>query len=143
MSNIYKAFENGKAFIPFITCGGPNLETTTTIVREAVANGADLIELVIPFSDPVAEEPIIQGTNIRALSSGITTDSIFTFVKNLRSDIKISLVFMTYVNVIFSYGNERFISTCKKVGVDGLILPDLPYEEKMEFYQFVNNMMLI
>ena len=133
MSNIRKAFENGKAFIAFITCGDPDLETTAAVVREAVRNGADLIELGIPFSDPTAEGPVIQGANLRALNGGITTDKILAFVKELRLDIKIPMVFMTYTNVVFSYGAERFISTCKDIGIDGLILPDLPFEEKDEF----------
>lgn len=133
MSNIRKAFENKKAFIPFITCGDPDLETTGKIVRAAVENGADLIELGIPFSDPTAEGPVIQGANIRALSGGVTTDKIFEFVRELRKDVKIPLVFMTYANVVFSYDAEKFISTCKEIGIDGLILPDLPFEEKGEF----------
>lgn len=133
MSNISKAFENGKAFIPFITCGDPDLETTAAAIRAMVENGADLIELGIPFSDPTAEGPVIQGANIRALSGGITTDKIFDFVKEIRRDVTIPMVFMTYANVVFSYGAERFISTCKDIGIDGLILPDLPYEEKDEF----------
>lgn len=133
MSNIKSAFENGKAFIAFITCGDPDLETTAAAVRSAVENGADLIELGIPFSDPTAEGPVIQGANIRALSGGVTTDKIFAFVKELRQDVKVPMVFMTYANVIFSYGTERFISTCRDIGIDGLILPDLPYEEKEEF----------
>ncbi len=133
MSNIRKAFENGKAFIPFITCGDPDLATTGAAVRAAVDNGADLIELGIPFSDPTAEGPVIQGANLRALSGGIRTDHIFDFVRELRQDIEVPLVFMTYANVVFSYGAERFISTCREIGIDGLILPDLPFEEKGEF----------
>ena len=133
MSNIKKAFENGKAFIAFVTCGDPDLETTAKVVRAAVENGADLIELGIPFSDPTAEGPVIQGANLRALRGGITTDKIFAFVKELRRDVKVPMVFMTYANVVFSYGAEKFISTCRDIGIDGLILPDLPYEEKEEF----------
>ncbi|MBD5474742.1 MAG: tryptophan synthase subunit alpha [Lachnospiraceae bacterium] len=133
MSKIKSAFENGKAFIAFITCGDPDLETTAAAVRAAVENGADLIELGIPFSDPTAEGPVIQGANIRALSGGVTTDKIFTFVKELRQDVKVPMVFMTYANVIFSYGTERFISTCRDIEIDGLILPDLPFEEKDDF----------
>lgn len=133
MSNIKKAFEQGKAFVTFITCGDPDLETTTAAVRAAVANGADLIELGIPFSDPTAEGPVIQGANIRALSGGVTTDKIFDLVRDLRTDITVPMVFMTYANVVFSYGTETFISTCKEIGIDGLILPDIPYEEKEEF----------
>ena len=133
MSNIRKAFENGKAFIPFITCGDPDLETTAAVVRAAAANGADLIELGIPFSDPTAEGPVIQGANLRALNGGVTTDKIFDLVRNLRRDVEVPMVFMTYANVVFSYGSERFISTCREIGIDGLILPDVPYEEKEEF----------
>lgn len=133
MSRISKAFENKKAFIPFITCGDPDLATTASIVRAAVENGADLIELGIPFSDPTAEGPVIQGANIRALSAGATTDKIFDLVNDLRQETEIPMVFMTYANVVFSYGAEKFISACSKIGIDGLILPDLPYEEKEEF----------
>ncbi|MCR5735187.1 MAG: tryptophan synthase subunit alpha [Lachnospiraceae bacterium] len=133
MSNIKKAFENGKAFIPFITCGDPDLETTKKCVREAVKNGADLIELGIPFSDPTAEGPVIQEANERALKGGVTTDLIFQAVKELRVTETVPMVFMTYVNVVFSYGAERFISACRDIGIDGIILPDLPYEEKDEF----------
>lgn len=133
MSNIRKAFEKGKAFIAFITCGDPDLETTDKVVRAAAENGADLIELGIPFSDPTAEGPVIQGANLRALTGGITTDKIFAFVKELRRDVKVPMVFMTYANVVFSYGAEKFISTCREIEIDGLILPDLPFEEKEEF----------
>ena len=133
MSNIASAFANGKAFIPFITCGDPDLATTAAAVRAAVENGADLIELGIPFSDPTAEGPVIQEANIRALSGGVTTDKIFDLVRDLRRDVTVPFVFMTYVNVVFSYGAERFLSKCKETGVDGLILPDLPFEEKEEF----------
>ena len=130
MSKIKSAFENGKAFIPFITCGDPDLETTEKVIKEAVKNGADLIELGIPFSDPTAEGVVIQGANIRALKGGITTDKIFDFVRKIRKEVKIPLVFMTYSNVIFSYGAEKFISLCKETQIDGIILPDLPFEEK-------------
>ena len=133
MSRIRDAFQNGKAFIPFITCGDPDLETTGAAVRAAVENGADLIELGIPFSDPTAEGPVIQGANLRALAGGVRTEQIFSFVRELRKDIQIPMVFMTYANVVFSYGADRFISTCRDVGIDGLILPDLPFEEKEEF----------
>ncbi|MDY5884108.1 MAG: tryptophan synthase subunit alpha [Roseburia sp.] len=133
MSNIKKAFDNGKAFIAFFTCGDPDLETTAAAVKAAVENGADLIELGIPFSDPTAEGSVIQEANVRALKGGVTTDKIFAFVKELRKTVTVPMVFMTYANVVFSYGAERFLSTCKEIGMDGLILPDIPYEEKMEF----------
>ena len=130
---ISNAFKNGKAFIPFVTCGDPDLETTGKIVRAMAENGADLIELGIPFSDPTAEGPVIQGANIRALSGGVTTDLVFDLVRDLRKDVAVPMVFMTYANVVYSYGAERFIATCRDIGVQGLILPDIPYEEKEEF----------
>ena len=133
MNKIRKAFENGKAFIAFITCGDPDLETTAAAVREMVKNGADLIELGIPFSDPTAEGPVIQGANLRALNGGVTTDRIFEMVRELRRDVSVPMVFMTYANVVFSYGAERFLAACREIGMDGLILPDVPYEEKEEF----------
>ncbi len=133
MSKIRDAFLGGKAFIPFITCGDPDLETTAAAVRAAVANGADLVELGIPFSDPTAEGPVIQGANLRALRGGVTVDKIFAFVRELRVDVSVPLVFMTYANVVFSYGSERFLATCRAIRIDGLILPDLPFEEKDEF----------
>ncbi|MBR3051575.1 MAG: tryptophan synthase subunit alpha [Selenomonadaceae bacterium] len=133
MSKIKIAFAGGKAFIPFITCGDPDLATTAACVREMVKNGASLIELGIPFSDPTAEGVVIQNANLRALRGGTTTDKVFELVKDLRRDVKIPLVFMTYANVVFGYGAEKFISTCAALGIDGLILPDLPFEEKGEF----------
>ena len=133
MSNIAKAFANGKAFIPFITCGDPDLDTTAKVVRAMAEAGADLIELGIPFSDPTAEGPVIQAANVRALAAGTTTDKIFDLVQELRKDVSVPMVFMTYANVVFSYGSEKFISTCRDIGIDGLILPDVPFEEKDEF----------
>lgn len=133
MSNIKAAFQSGKAFIPFITCGDPDLETTAKVVRAAAEAGADLIELGIPFSDPTAEGPVIQGANIRALAGGVTTDKIFAMVAELRKDVGTPLVFMTYANVVYSYDAERFMARCCETGVGGIILPDLPYEEKDEF----------
>ena len=135
MSNIAKAFEHGKAFIPFITCGYPDLETTEKIVYAMVDAGADLIELGIPFSDPTAEGPVIQEANIRALAGAdkVTTDKVFDLVRKLRHKVTIPMVFMTYANVVYSYGSERFIRTAAEIGMDGLILPDVPFEEKAEF----------
>ena len=133
MSRIAEAFAHGKAFIPFLTCGDPDLETTEAAVRAMAAAGADLIELGIPFSDPTAEGPVIQAANQRALSAGTTTDKIFDLVRRLRKDVTVPMVFMTYANVVFSYGTERFIAAAAEIGMDGLILPDVPYEEKDEF----------
>ena len=133
MNKIAEAIDHGKAFIAFITCGDPDLDTTAACVRAAVSGGADLIELGIPFSDPTAEGPVIQAANARALAGGVTTDKIFAMVKELRRDVTVPLVFMTYANVVYSYGIERFCDRCVEVGIDGMILPDVPYEEKEEF----------
>ena len=133
MSRIAEAFAHGKAFIPFLTCGDPDLETTEAVVRAVAQAGADLIELGIPFSDPTAEGPVIQAASERALAAGATTDKIFEMVRRLRKDVTTPMVFMTYANVVFSYGTERFISTASEIGMDGLILPDVPYEEREEF----------
>lgn len=133
MNKIERAFKNGKAFIAFITCGDPDLETTAAAIRQAAENGADMIELGIPFSDPTAEGEVIQAANMRALKGGVTTDKIFAMVEQVRGEVHIPLLFMTYANVIFSYGTEKFIERCSEVGIDGLIIPDLPYEEKEEF----------
>lgn len=133
MSKITSAFQNGKAFIPFVTCGDPSLEVTEEIVYAMADAGADLIELGIPFSDPTAEGPVIQEANVRALSAGTTTDKIFDMVRRIRQKTDIPMVFMTYANVVYSYGSERFIRTAAEIGMDGLILPDVPFEEKAEF----------
>ena len=133
MSRTAEAFRNGKAFIPFITCGDPSLDVTEKIVYAMADAGADLIELGIPFSDPTAEGPVIQAANIRALSGGVTTDSIFDMVERIRRNTDIPMVFMTYANVVFSYGVERFVKKAAETGMDGIILPDVPFEEKEEF----------
>lgn len=129
------AFAGKKAFIPFFTLGDPNIETTLRCVREAVAAGASIIELGIPFSDPTAEGPVIQGASLRALQGGLTTDSAFEAVARLRQEyaVTVPVCFMTYANVVFSYGAERFASRCAQVGVQGVILPDVPFEEREEF----------
>ena len=134
MSNsIAAAFADGKAFIPFITCGDPSLDVTEELVYAMEEAGADLIELGIPFSDPTAEGPVIQAANLRALSGGVTTDKVFGMVERIRKNTDIPLAFMTYANVVFSYGTDRFLERAGQAGVDGLILPDVPFEEKTEF----------
>lgn len=133
MSKVREAFKNGKAFIPFITCGDPDLETTIEVVKEMVKNGADLVELGIPFSDPTAEGPVIQGANLRALTGGVTTDKVFDMVVELRKSVSVPMVFMTYANVVYSYGTERFVKRAAEIGMDGIILPDVPFEEKDDF----------
>ena len=130
---IAEAFAGEKAFIPFITCGDPSLEVTEKIIYAMEEAGANLIELGIPFSDPTAEGPVIQAANIRALSGGVTTDKVFDMVVRVRKKTSVPLVFMTYANVVFSYGTERFCRKAAEAGMDGLILPDVPFEEKEEF----------
>lgn len=133
MSKIQNAFKDGKAFIPFITCGDPSLEVTEQLVYAIAEAGAGIIELGIPFSDPTAEGPVIQEANMRALAGGVTTDKIFDMVARIRKNTQIPMLFMTYANVVFSYGTERFIKKAAELGMDALILPDVPYEEKEEF----------
>ncbi|MDO5550450.1 MAG: tryptophan synthase subunit alpha [Lachnospiraceae bacterium] len=135
MSKIAEAFQNKKAFIPFITCGDPSLEVTEQLVYAMAEAGADLIELGIPFSDPTAEGPVIEEADLRSLKAGTTTDKIFDMVKRIREKVTLPMVFMTYANVIFSYGSERFLSQAAALGMDGVILPDIPYEEKGEFQE--------
>lgn len=135
MNRIERAFQKGKAFIPFVTCGDPSLEVTEELVYAMEEAGADLIELGIPFSDPTAEGPVIMEANIRALAGGVTTDKIFQMAERIRTRVKVPMVFMTYANVVFSYGTERFVKEAARAGMDGLILPDVPFEEKEEFAQ--------
>lgn len=133
MISVREAFRNGKAFIPFITSGDPDLETTEKLIPAIADAGADLIELGIPFSDPTAEGPVIQQANLRALNGGVTTDKIFDMVSRVRNKVSVPMVFMTYANVVFSYGTDKFLKNAADAGMSGLILPDVPYEEKDEF----------
>lgn len=132
MNNIADAFYGKKAFIPFVTAGDPDLETTERILFALQDNGADLIEIGIPFSDPVAEGPVIQQADERALASGTTTDKIFAMMEKIKDKIHVPMVFMTYANVIFAYGTESFASHTKELGMAGVIVPDIPFEEKEE-----------
>ena len=136
MNRIDKVFTNGKAFIPFITAGDPSLDITEQLVLRMASAGADLVELGIPFSDPVAEGPIIQEADYRALAAGTTTDKIFDMVGRIRKVCEVPIAFMTYANPIFTYGTERFMKQCQLVGVDALIVPDIPFEEKEELKPF-------
>ncbi|NLG24521.1 MAG: tryptophan synthase subunit alpha [Clostridiales bacterium] len=133
MSTVKSAFDHGKAFIAFLTCGDPDLETTETLVRAIAEAGADLIELGIPFSDPTAEGPVIQAANLRALSGGATTDGILDMARRVRERVDVPLALMTYANVVFSYGTDRFLESARRSGVGALILPDVPFEEKADF----------
>lgn len=132
MTRIQKAFDHKKAFIGFVTAGDPNLEKTEEFVLEMERAGAALVELGVPFSDPIAEGPVIQEANIRALSAGCTTDKLFDMVKRLRQKTEIPLVFLAYLNTLFKYGYEKFCARCQEVGIDGVIIPDMPFEEKEE-----------
>lgn len=133
MSNIYKAFENKKAFIAFLTAGDPDYDTSLHNFRAVIEAGADLIEVGIPFSDPIAEGPVIQEADIRALGAGMTTDKVFQLVKDLRKDYDIPIVFMTYANPVYHYGTEEFFKKASQAGADGIIIPDCPFEERHEF----------
>ncbi|MEC1739911.1 tryptophan synthase subunit alpha [Schinkia azotoformans] len=136
MNKLQEIFSNGKAFIPFITAGDPTMEITEQLVLEMAKAGADLIELGIPFSDPIAEGPVIQEADIRALSAGTTTDKIFAMMKRIREVSTVPVAFMTYVNPIFTYGAERFMKNCQDAGVCAVIVPDLPFEEKEELLPY-------
>ncbi|MCI5481611.1 MAG: tryptophan synthase subunit alpha [Lachnospiraceae bacterium] len=132
MSRIAEAFQNKKAFIPFITGGDPDLETTEKLLAAMEEAGADLIEVGIPFSDPIAEGPVIQEADARALNAGCTIDRLFDMLKRAKAKSSIPMVFMTYVNPIYTYGKEKFMKRCVEAGMDGIIVPDLPFEEKEE-----------
>lgn len=132
MSRIQDAFQNKKGFVAFITGGDPNLFVTEELIYAMEKAGADLIEIGIPFSDPIAEGEVIQEANERALLAGCTTDKLFELVERVRKTVQVPLAFMTYLNPIFTYGKERFMKRCEEVGIDGIIVPDLPYEEKGE-----------
>ena len=132
MSRIGNAFKDEKAFIGFLTAGDPSLDKTEEFVLKMVEAGADLIEIGIPFSDPIAEGTVIMEANVRALEAGATVEKVFETVKKIRTKTDIPLVFLTYLNPVFNYGYEEFMSRCNECGVDGLIIPDMPYEEKKE-----------
>ncbi|WP_315524714.1 tryptophan synthase subunit alpha [Pseudoramibacter alactolyticus] len=132
MRKIADAFKDRKAFIPFITAGDPDLATTEALIKIAADAGAALIEIGIPFSDPIAEGPVIQEADIRALAAGTTVDGIFAMAARLRKTIDIPMVLMGYANSFFHYGYDAFFKRCAKVGIDGAIIPDIPFEEKHE-----------
>jgi len=135
-NKISNAFKNGKAFIGFVTGGDPSIDASEKFILAMAEAGADLIEIGIPFSDPIAEGTVIQAANIRALSSGATIDRIFELAANVRSKIDTPLVFLTYLNPVFKRGYDAFFKRCAEVGVDGVIIPDMPYEEQSEAKPF-------
>lgn len=136
MNKLQQVFANGKAFIPFITAGDPSIEITEQLVLRMAEAGVDLIELGIPFSDPIAEGRVIQEADNRSLTGGATTDKIFTMMQRIRKSCNVPIAFMTYVNPIFTYGTDKFMKNCKEVGVDAVIVPDVPFEEKEELMPF-------
>jgi tryptophan synthase alpha chain len=131
-NKIAGAFSKGKAFIPFITGGDPDIETTEKILLALAEAGADAIEIGVPFSDPIAEGPIIEAADERALKAGCTVDKLFELVTRVKATIEAPLLFMTYYNPVFAYGVDRFTDQCAACGIDGLIVPDLPFEERDE-----------
>ena len=136
---ITEAFEKGKAFIPFITCGDPSLEVTEQLVYAMEEAGADLIQIGIPFSDPAADGPVIQDASYRSICKGTNVKGVFTAVEEVRKDCEVPIVFMMYYNTILYYGVDAFARKCAEVGVDGLIIPDLPKEEQFELVEALDN----
>ncbi len=133
MSKINDAFKNGKTLITFLTCGDPDIETTEKLITGMEESGADIIQLGVPFSDPTAEGPVIQNASERALAGGTTTDKVFDMIARVRGKVNVPLVLLTYANVVFSYGIERFCEKASEIGVDGIVLHDIPFEEMDEF----------
>lgn len=128
--------KNKKALITFLTIGDPDMETSEQAIMTMQEEGVDLIELGVPFSDPSADGPVIQRADERALAAGTDIFKVFLLVEKIRSKVQIPLVFLLYYNVIVQYGTEKFFERCKNAGVDGLIIPDLPYEESDEIKEY-------
>lgn len=132
MSKIANAFKDDTAFIAFLTAGDPTIDKTVEFILAMEEAGCDLVEIGIPFSDPMAEGVVIQDANVRALKHNTTTDDVFDIVRRVREKSDIPLVFLTYINPVFFYGYEKFFKRCAELGVDGIITPDVPFEEKGE-----------
>ena len=132
MSKIANAFKDDTAFIAFLTAGDPTIDKTVEFILAMEEAGCDLVEIGIPFSDPMAEGVVIQDANVRALKHNTTTDDVFDIVRRVREKSDIPLVFLTYINPVFFYGYEKFFKRCAALGVDGIITPDVPFEEKGE-----------
>lgn len=125
--------KNEKAFITYVTAGFPDLEKTKEIIKAQEEAGTDIIELGVPFSDPIADGPVIQNASYQSICGGTTLEKVFRTVEELRNDgVGIPLVFMLYYNTVTFYGVKEFAAECERVGVDGLIVPDLPMEEQDE-----------
>ena len=140
MNKIKEAFSNKKAFIGFLTAGDPSMEKTEEFIIKMAEAGASLIEIGIPFSDPIADGPVIQAASIRALEAegGCDTDKVFEMVERVSKRVDIPLVFLTYLNPIFRYGYEAFCKKCSETGVSGIIIPDMPYEEQKELLPYAD-----
>lgn len=138
MSKIAEAFQNKKAFITYLMAGDPNLPQSAENILAAQEAGADLIEIGIPFSDPIAEGPVVENASVRALNAGIHLNHVFDMVAGLKEKIYVPLVFMTYLNPVFVYGYDRFFAKCQEIGISGIIIPDLPFEEQAEVKEVAN-----
>lgn len=136
MNKLEKVFENKKAFIPFVVADDPDFDTTVKNVLTLANNGADIIELGIPFSDPVADGPIIQAADLRAFDAGVNTKVVFDIVKKIREFTKIPIIFLTYTNIVYKYGYEKFCQKCHNLDIDGLVIPDLPLEEQEDLSKY-------
>lgn len=134
MSKISEALKNKKSYVGFLTAGDPSIEKTEEFIIEMEKAGASVIEIGIPFSDPIAEGPIVQDANVRALSApgGCTTDMVFDMVESVNKKVSTPIVFLTYLNPVFTYGYEKFCAKCKETGVSGVMIPDMPFEERGE-----------
>ncbi|GAF40485.1 tryptophan synthase subunit alpha [Agrilactobacillus composti DSM 18527 = JCM 14202] len=138
MSNLKTVFNNHKAFIPFVVANDPDFDTTVQNVLALANNGADIVELGIPFSDPVADGPVIQDADLRAFAAGVTPDKIFDIVAEIRKQSDVPLIFLTYLNIVFKYGYDAFCKKCQTLGISGLVIPDMPYEERDELAPFAD-----
>lgn len=132
MSKISEAFRDKKAFITYLMAGDPDLETSAKYILTAQEAGADLIEIGIPFSDPIAEGEVIQAASVRAINAGTRLDGVFDMVASVKNKMKVPMLFMTYLNPVYVYGYDRFFARCAKIGVSGVIIPDMPFEEQDE-----------
>ncbi len=136
MNRINTKLEEGKKLLSiYFTAGYPKLEDTTTVIEELVKSGVDMIEIGLPFSDPLADGPTIQESSTAALKNGMTTAKLFDQIKDIRKTVDIPLIVMGYFNPMLQYGVEKFCATCAEIGIDGLIMPDLPLAEYEEHYQ--------
>lgn len=138
MTNLTEVFQNNKAFIPFVVADDPDFDMTVDSILTLAQNGADIVELGIPFSDPVADGPVIQAADLRAFSAGVNTETVFEIVEKVRESSSVPLVFLTYANIPFKYGYDEFCRKCQELNVSGLVIPDLPLEEQDEIKPYAD-----